>query len=60
MRHANCDNETPEYIVLINFAKLIVLMNCLYNNQRNNNQKLTNNEKNIFIILVVCFFVCVL
>ncbi len=29
MRHANCDNETPEYIVLINFATLIVFMHCL-------------------------------
>ena len=37
MRHANCDNETPEYIVLINFAKLIVVMIYFNSNQINNN-----------------------
>ncbi len=26
MKHANCDNETDEYIVFINFATLIVVM----------------------------------
>lgn len=26
MIHANCDNETDEYIVFINFATLIVVM----------------------------------
>lgn len=26
MIHANCDNETDEYMVFINFATLIVVM----------------------------------
>ena len=37
MRHANCDNETHEYIVLTNFATLIVFMIYFNSNQINNN-----------------------